>query len=159
MAKLNLSNVGGNFAALEANDYDATFTEWKESEQVGKSGYKFINVTFTLDEEVGARKVWMIMSYSPNAAFKVKELFLALGVDPEDMDGDDEDAVDANDTEAYANAIKEILAENIGAEVTVTLLKEPKKVKDQIVRDAQGEIIYNNPVKSVFPRKSSWITG
>lgn len=112
MAKtLNLKGVKTSFEPVPTDDYFGKLTgvEYREA-GVGKGAndkHDNINCEFTLsettegDDEYSGRKVWAKKYLTPEAAWSYKAMMLALGADPESLEGN----VDAEeDTKKYIGA-------------------------------------------------------
>jgi hypothetical protein len=77
--KVDFSDVQ-EFDAMPAGVYEAVVTTIRESEEEGRSGYPYSIVEMTVKEgEFENRKLWLNLSHSPKAAFKVKEFLLSVG--------------------------------------------------------------------------------
>ena len=88
MAKLRVdfTNVE-SFEVLPTDVYPVVITNIEE--KTGKtSGQPYLNIEMTVTEgEYEGRKLWGMVSFSPKAAFKVKEFLIACGVSTEDLGG------------------------------------------------------------------------
>ncbi len=82
---VNFSEVE-DFELLPAGVYPVAVTNVEESENPGPSGYTYLNWEFTITEgEWENRKQWTITSLSPKSAFRLREVLVALGADPEEL--------------------------------------------------------------------------
>lgn len=83
----------GGFAPIEEGRYEVELVSCKESPQDGESGYKYWIWEFKVvgPDHVG-RRLWTNTSLAPQAAFRVREVFDALGYtldsDTKEMIGD-----------------------------------------------------------------------
>ena len=114
------------FSVLAAGDYPGTITDlvWRASEN---SGYDYIQVEYTLDNK---RKVWDILSDSPNAHKVVRGKLSAFGFTSEEKDQL------PDDMSALAVAIHDKI-EGVKFNVNVG------------IREAQGDFPEKNIVKYV----------
>ena len=107
MAKLRVdfTNVE-SFEVLPTDIYPAVITNIEE--KTGKtSGQPYLNIEMTVSEgDYEGRKLFGMVSFSPKAAFKVKEFLIACGVDAEELGGNyDVEPEDYIGTELIASVI------------------------------------------------------
>ncbi len=95
MPKLNKSqakevgDASGGFEPLEDGVYHARLRGVEVSDNAGKSGFHYWKWEFEVVEEPYInRRLWTNTSLAPTAAFKLKEMFDAFGVDT-DTDTDE----------------------------------------------------------------------
>lgn len=85
MINLDFSNVtGGNFDPIPAGDYVLEIEDIEE--RVSKSGNDMLNITFSVAEgEYEGRKIFEFYVLTEKALWKLKDLFIALGIDTDGM--------------------------------------------------------------------------
>ena len=84
--RVDFTNVE-SFEVIPTDVYAAVITGIEE--KLGKtSKLPYLNIELTISEgEYEGRKLWGMVSFSPKAAFKVKEFLLACGLAEEDLGG------------------------------------------------------------------------
>lgn len=85
--KIDFSQVQ-EFDLIPEGNYNAIVTA-QEVRESQSSEYPYINWTLTINGgEHDNRKLWTMTSLSPKAAFRLKEMLVALGEKKEDLTGD-----------------------------------------------------------------------
>jgi hypothetical protein len=95
MAVVNVdwdSMESNSFEPLEAGEYTGKITKATMSSKVGPSGYHYIEVEITLDDE--NRRCWSNYSLSPKAMWRLKQDF---GEDGLNVDGVESGTFDTDD--------------------------------------------------------------
>ena len=84
--RVDFTNVE-EFEVMPTDIYPVVITGIEE--RAGKtSGLPYLNVEMAVTEgEYEGRKLWGMVSFSPKAAFKVKEFLVACGVSAEELEG------------------------------------------------------------------------
>jgi hypothetical protein len=83
---VNFAEIEGSFEPLPEGEYECV-VERVEVRDSNSSDHDYLNWELkVLDEEYEDRRLWMITSLSPKALFRLKDVFVALGV----IDGDEE---------------------------------------------------------------------
>lgn len=98
---INFAEIESSFEPLPEGSYDCII-ERVEVRESKSSDNDYLNWEFVVqDEEYEDRRLWMITSLSPKALFRLKDVFLALGVIEEDDEIDIEwdDSVDITPSE------------------------------------------------------------
>lgn len=82
-----------DFEALEKGEYPVVITDAKYRVSQSEDKYDYINLEMTITEgEFKDRKLWMILSFSPKALWRMKDVFENLGLYEEEIEVDyDED--------------------------------------------------------------------
>jgi len=82
--RINFSEVEGSFKPLPAGPYNVT-VEKVEVRESKSSEHNYLNWELVVnDGEFEDRRLWMITSLSPRALFRLKDVFVSLGVIEED---------------------------------------------------------------------------
>lgn len=84
-----------DFDVLDEGEYPVVIekAEFRPSQQEGKFPYINLELTIT-DEAHKGRKLWMILSFSPKALWRMKDVFANLGIYSDAMEVDyDEDTM------------------------------------------------------------------
>src|SRR6476469_5174476 len=85
--RVNFAEVEGGFEPVPEGNYEVV-VERVEVRDSKSSDHDYLNWELKiLDEEYEDQRLWMITSLSPKAMFRLKDVFLALGV----IEGDEED--------------------------------------------------------------------
>lgn len=83
---VNFAEIEGSFEPLPEGEYECV-VERVEVRESKSSDHNYLNWELSvLDEDYEDRKLWMITSLSPKALFRLKDVFVAVGV----IDGDEE---------------------------------------------------------------------
>ncbi len=89
MPRINFANVK-TLEALPAGDYGASLTEVKYVEKSRSSGQPYYRLGFTVtdDGEYSGRKLFRNASLTEESLWAIKAYLIALGTDPEELEGD-----------------------------------------------------------------------
>ncbi len=158
--KVNFAEVeSGSFDPVPEGRYDVIIdrVEVRESKS---SDHNYLNWELKIaDGEYEDRLLWMITSLSPRALFRLKDVFMALGVidgEEEDFDLDWEDDVDVTPKEGPLLTSPDVEGMAAVAVVTNEVYdnKERNRVDDLLGADA-GADEPEEPKKKTSGRKSS----
>jgi hypothetical protein len=140
---INFAEIESSFEPLPEGQYDV-IVERVEVRESKSSDNDYLNWEFVVqDEEYEDRRLWMITSLSEKALFRLKDVFLALGViaDDEEVDIEWDDSVDITPTEGPQLLNPEVTGIACVAVVTNEMYegRERNRVNEVIGTDAPAK--------------------
>lgn len=155
--KINFAEVESSFEPLPEGRYECVI-EKVEVRDSKSSDNDYLNWELNvLDDEYEGRKLWMITSLSPKALFRLKDVFLALGVieEDEELDLEWEDDVDIQQQEGPLVTNPELEGLACIAVVVNEMYESRERNRVNELLDGSGEVPEKAPAAKKTPAKKS----